>query len=245
MLADIETDALQAAVKSLQEISPDIRGTICDVADAESVERAAQAAFDAFGNVHVVCNNAGVAAGGGIDHISLDNWRWVIDVNLMGVLHGIKSFLPHIRAHGEGGHIVNTASMAGMDGGLGFSPYTASKFAVVGMSEGLSQQLKPFGIGVSVLCPSFVRTRIGESGRNRPDRYGQSRPLDPASPAAAMVAEIARQIGAGLDPASVAERVLEAIRQDELYIFTHPGMRTNVEPRFAAILAAMDKVSAP
>jgi len=245
MLADIETDALQAAVKSLQEISPDIRGTVCDVADAESVARAARAAFDAFGRVHVVCNNAGVAAAGGIDHISLDNWRWVIDVNLMGVVHGIKSFLPHIRAHGEGGHIVNTASMAGMDGGLGFSPYAASKFAVVGMSEGLAIQLAPHGIGVSVLCPSFVRTRIGESGRNRPKRYGESRPLDPANPAAAMVAEIARQIEAGLDPAIVAERVLEAIRRDELYIFTHPDMRAQAEPRFAAILAAMDNVSPP
>jgi NAD(P)-dependent dehydrogenase (short-subunit alcohol dehydrogenase family) len=242
MLADIETEALQAAVTSLQEISPDVSGIVCDVADAESVERAAQAAFDAFGHVHVVCNNAGVAAGGGIDHISLDNWRWVIDVNLMGVLHGIKSFLPHIRAHGEGGHIVNTASMAGMDGGLGFSPYTASKFAVVSMSEGLAIQLEPHGIGVSVLCPSFVRTGIGQSGRNRPNRYGESRPLDPASPAAAMVAEIARQIEAGLDPATVAERVLEAIRKDELYIFTHPGMRAQIEPRFAAILAAMDRV---
>jgi NAD(P)-dependent dehydrogenase (short-subunit alcohol dehydrogenase family) len=242
MLADIETEALQAAVTSLQEISPDVSGIVCDVADAESVERAAQAAFDAFGRVHVVCNNAGVAAGGGIDHISLDNWRWVIDVNLMGVLHGIKSFLPHIRAHGEGGHIVNTASMAGMDGGLGFSPYTASKFAVVSMSEGLAIQLEPHGIGVSVLCPSFVRTGIGQSGRNRPKRYGESRPLDPASPAAAMVAEIARQIEAGLDPATVAERVLEAIRKDELYIFTHPGMRAQIEPRFAAILAAMDRV---
>lgn len=242
MLADIETEALQAAVTSLQEISPDVSGIVCDVADAKSVERAAQAAFDAFGRVHVVCNNAGVAAGGGIDHISLDNWRWVIDVNLMGVLHGIKSFLPHIRAHGEGGHIVNTASMAGMDGGLGFSPYTASKFAVVSMSEGLAIQLEPHGIGVSVLCPSFVRTGIGQSGRNRPKRYGESRPLDPASPAAAMVAEIARQIEAGLDPATVAERVLEAIRKDELYIFTHPGMRAQIEPRFAAILAAMDRV---
>ena len=245
MLADIEADALQAAVKSLQEISPDISGTICDVADAASVERAAQASFDAFGRVHVVCNNAGVAAGGGIDHISLDNWRWVIDVNLMGVLHGIKSFLPHIRAHGEGGHIVNTASMAGMQTGLGFSPYGATKFAVVSMSEGLRLQLKPHGIGVSVLCPSFVRTRIGESGRNRPKRYGESRPLDPANPAAAMVAEIARQIEAGLDPATVAERVLEAIRRDELYIFTHPGMRAQAEPRFDAILAAMDNVSLP
>jgi NAD(P)-dependent dehydrogenase (short-subunit alcohol dehydrogenase family) len=245
MLADIEADALQAAVKTLQEISPDISGTICDVADAASVERAAQAAFDAFGNVHVVCNNAGVAAGGGIDHISLDNWRWVIDVNLMGVLHGIKSFLPHIRAHGEGGHIVNTASMAGMQSDLGFSPYGASKFAVVSMSEGLSLRLKPHGIGVSVLCPSYVRTRIGESGRNRPERYGQSQPLDPAAPAGAMVAEIARQIEAGLDPATVATRVLTAIREDQLYVFTHPGMRAEVEARFAAILAAMDGVSPP
>ena len=245
MLADIETDALQAAVKSLQEISPDISGTICDVADGASVERAAQSAFDAFGKVHVVCNNAGVAAGGGIDHISLDNWRWVIDVNLMGVLHGIKSFLPHIRAHGEGGHIVNTASMAGMQGGLGFSPYGASKFAVVSMSEGLNLQLKPHGIGVSVLCPSYVRTRIGESGRNRPERYGQSQPLDPASPAAAMVAAIAENIQAGLDPAFVAARVLAAIREDQLYVFTHQGMRAEVEGRFAAILAAMDMVPAP
>ena len=245
MLADIEADALQAAVKSLQEISPDISGTICDVAESASVERAAQAAFDAFGNVHVVCNNAGVAAGGGIDHISLDNWRWVIDVNLMGVLHGIKSFLPHIRAHGEGGHIVNTASMAGMQSDLGFSPYGASKFAVVSLSEGLSLRLKPHGIGVSVLCPSYVRTRIGESGRNRPERYGQSQPLDPAAPAGAMVAEIARQIEAGLDPATVATRVLTAIREDQLYVFTHPGMRAEVEARFAAILAAMDGVSPP
>jgi len=245
MLADIETDALQAAVKNLREISPDIGGTICDVADAASVERAAQAAFDAFGKVHVVCNNAGVAAGGGIDHISLDNWRWVIDVNLMGVLHGIKSFLPHIRAHGEGGHIVNTASMAGMQGGLGLSPYGASKFAVVSMSEGLNLQLKPHGIGVSVLCPSYVRTRIGESGRNRPERYGQSQPLDPASPAAAMVAAIAENIQAGLDPAFVAARVLAAIREDQLYVFTHQGMRAEVEGRFAAILAAMDMVPAP
>lgn len=242
MLADIESDALQAAVTSLREISPDIGGTVCDVADAESVERAAQAAFDAFGHVHVVCNNAGVAAGGGIDHISLDNWRWVIDVNLMGVLHGINSFLPHIRAHGEGGHIVNTASMAGMQTGLGFSPYGASKFAVVGVSEGLCHQLQPLGIGVSVLCPHFVRTGIGESGRNRPVRYGQPQPLDPGSPAAAVVAEIARQIEAGLDADAVAARVLAAIRNDELYIFTHPGMRAEVEGRFAAILAAMDRV---
>jgi NAD(P)-dependent dehydrogenase (short-subunit alcohol dehydrogenase family) len=244
MLADVETSALERAVASLREVTSDIRGVACDVADADSVERAAQATFDAFGHVHVVCNNAGVAAGGGIDNISLDNWRWVIDVNLMGVVHGIRTFLPHLRAHSEGGHIVNTASMAGMNAGLGFSPYAASKFAVVAMSEGLSMQLKPHGIGVSVLCPSFVRTAIGDSGRNRPARYGQPQPLDPASPAGQIVAEIARRLEAGLDPSDVAARVVAAIRNDELYVFTHPNMRDEVDARFAAIQAAMDKVAA-
>src|SRR6266481_7940887 len=166
MLADVETGALEQAVDGLRDVGPEARGIHCDVADAGSVERAAQATIDAFGHVHVVCNNAGVVAAGGIDNISLDNWRWVIDVNLMGVVHGIRTFLPHLRAHGEGGHIVNTASMAGMNGGLGFSPYTASKFAVVAMSEGLATQLMPHGIGVTVLCPSFVRTRIGEDRKS-------------------------------------------------------------------------------
>jgi NAD(P)-dependent dehydrogenase (short-subunit alcohol dehydrogenase family) len=242
MLADIESEALAAAVKSLHNFGPAVRSVICDVADAPSVERAANASFEAFGNVHVVCNNAGVAAGGGIDNISLDNWRWVLDVNLMGVVHGIRSLLPHIRGHGEGGHIVNTASMAGMINGMGFSPYSATKFAVVSMSEGLAVQLKPLGIGVSVLCPSFVRTGIGESGRNRPQRYGPAQALDPASPAAAIVAEIARRLQDGLDPAAVAARVLDAIQNDELYVFTHPNMRAGVDERFAAIQAAMDKV---
>ena len=244
MLADIETEALAAAVKSLEDTGPGIRGITCDVADPASVEDAAKETYRVFGNVHIVCNNAGVAAGGGIDNISLDNWRWVLDVNLLGVLHGIRTFLPHIRAHGEGGHFVNTASMAGMDGGLGFSPYTASKFAVVGMLEGLAIQLEPHGIGVSVLCPSFVRTRIGQSSRNRPAHYGPAPVLDPASPAAAMVAEIARQLEQGLSPAAVAERVLAAIRGNELYVFTHPGMRAQAEGRFATILAAMDRVGA-
>jgi NAD(P)-dependent dehydrogenase (short-subunit alcohol dehydrogenase family) len=243
MLADIETEALSAAVKSLHNSGPEVRGVICDVADPSSVERAAKASFEAFGNVHVVCNNAGVAAAGGIDNISLDNWRWVLDVNLMGVLYGIRSFLPHIRSHGEGGHIVNTASMAGMVNGMGFSPYSATKFAVVSMSEGLAPQLKPLGIGVSVLCPGFVRTGIAESGRNRPDRYGPTPPLDPASPAAAIVAEIARRLQAGLEPSAVATKVLDAIRNDELYIFTHPEMRDDIDARFAAIQAAMDKAA--
>jgi NAD(P)-dependent dehydrogenase (short-subunit alcohol dehydrogenase family) len=126
---------------------------------------------------------------------------------------------------------------------MGFSPYSATKFAVVSMSEGLAVQLKPLGIGVSVLCPSFVRTGIGESGRNRPQRYGPTPAVDPNSPAAAIVAEIARRLQDGLDPAAVAVRVLDAIRSDEFYIFTHPNMRDGVDERFAAIQAAMDKVA--
>src|ERR1700723_2719995 len=183
MLADIETDALAIAVNSLRDFAPGVRGITCDVADPVSVEHAAEATYEAFGNVHVVCNNAGVGGGSGIDNISLTTWRWVLDVNVMGVLHGIHTFLPHIRAHGEGGHIVNTASMAGMNSGLGFSPYSASKFAVVNMSEGLAMQIRPLGIGVTVVCPGFVRTRIWESGRNRPGRYGPAQVPDPASPA--------------------------------------------------------------
>jgi NAD(P)-dependent dehydrogenase (short-subunit alcohol dehydrogenase family) len=243
MLADIEPAALDRALAGLRNFGSKVQGVPCDVADPDSVERAAHVAFEAFGSVHVVCNNAGVAGGGGIDHISVDNWRWVIDVNLMGVVHGIRSFLPHIRAHGEGGHIVNTASMAGMNAGPEFSPYAASKFAVVAMSEGLVFRLNPLGIGVSVLCPSYVRTHIGESGRNRQPRYGVAPVLDPESPVGLLMAEMAERLEAGLEPANVAARVLSAIRQNELYIFTHPNMRDKVSDRFAAILAAMDKVS--
>lgn len=244
MLADIEADALTAAVEDLRRTGADIRGVVCDVADPAGVDRAAQAAFAAFDRVHIVCNNAGVASAGGIDTISVDNWRWVLDVNLMGVVHGVRSFLPHIRAHGEGGHIVNTASMAGFLPGLGFSPYVASKFAVVGISEALAVQLKPLGIGVSLLCPGFVRTHIDDSGRNRPARYGSSPAIDAASPAGLLVAQVAEWVRTGLDPADVAARVLAAIRNDELYVFTHPAFRSEVETRFSNVLAALDKAAA-
>jgi len=245
MLADIETDALASAVESLRDSGSNVRGVICDVADAASVERAANASFEAFGKIHVVCNNAGVGGGGGIEDISLDAWRWVLDVNLMGVVHGVHAFLPHLRAHGEGGHFVNTASMAGMNSGLGFSAYSASKFAVVNISEGLAMRLRPLGIGVTVLCPGFVRTRIWESWRNRPERYGPAQAPEPASPAGKLLAKLAELGRSGLDPADVAARAVAAIREDELYVFTHPGesWRAELKERFDAILAAMDKAA--
>jgi NAD(P)-dependent dehydrogenase (short-subunit alcohol dehydrogenase family) len=233
MLADIEEPALAEVMRSLEGLGPDIRGVVCDVADPDSVERAANAAIAAFGKVHILCNNAGVGAASSIDDIPLASWRWVLDVNLMGVVHGVRAFLPHMRAHREGGHIVNTASMAGMiAAGRGFEPYSATKFAVVAMSEGLAGELQPLGIGVTVLCPGWVRTRILESRRNRQERYGRAPDVSryPKIPDGAM------------EPEAVAERVLAAIRDDELYAFTHPEMRDALKERFEAILAAYDKL---
>jgi NAD(P)-dependent dehydrogenase (short-subunit alcohol dehydrogenase family) len=246
MLADIDALELRMAVDRLRDIGLVVCGVTCDVADPASVELAAKAAYDAFGKVHVVCNNAGVGGGSGIDNISLDTWRWVLDVNLMGVLHGIRTFLPHIRAHGEGGHIVNTASRAGMKSGMGFSAYSASKFAVVNMSEGLATRVKPLGIGVTVLCPGFVRTRISESGRNRQAQYGPSQKQDPTNVAGKLAVQIADQVRSGIDPTDVAEQVLAAIREDELYVFTHhdANWRADLEARFSAILTALDKAAA-
>jgi len=237
MLADIEAEPLARAVESLRALG-DVRGVACDVTDPGSVDRAAGDTVTAFGRIHLLCNNAGVAGGGGIDDVSVDSWRWVLDVNLMGVVHGVRSVLPHIRAHGDGGHIVNTASFAGFVSGLGFNPYAASKHAVVNMSEGLALQLEPLGIGVSVLCPGYVRTRISESARNRADRYGPA-PV----PRGTLTAMIAQRIQAGLDPAIVARHVLDAVRDNQLYIFTHPEMRDEMDQRFAAIEAAMDRAA--
>jgi NAD(P)-dependent dehydrogenase (short-subunit alcohol dehydrogenase family) len=174
--------------------------------------------------------------------IALDNWRWVLDVNLMGVVNGVRAFLPHMRAHGEGSHIVNTASMAGVvSSHQGFAPYPASKYAVVSMSEGLAVELKPFGIGVSILCPGIVRTSILESARNRPQRYGPPTPVDTSNP---LYDRFAERVRTGMGPAEVARRVVAAIRNDELYVFTHPEMRGAVEERFQAILAAFDRAAA-
>jgi NAD(P)-dependent dehydrogenase (short-subunit alcohol dehydrogenase family) len=241
MLADIETDALALAVKQMRGFESDVRGVACDVSDPEAVEYAAKETYASFGNVHVVCNNAGVAGGSGIDDISLDTWRWVLDVNVMGVLHGVRTFLPHIRSHGEGGHFVNTASMAR----LNTSPYSASKFAVVNISEGLAKQIAPLGIGVTIVCPGFVRTRISGSARNRQQRFGKLH-IDPASPAGKHVARQAELAQAGIDPADVAAQTLRAIKENELYVFTHAGRewRDELSERFDRVLAAFDAAAA-
>ena len=239
MLADIEAKVLDAAVAELKAKGARAAGVVCDVADLPSVEAAAQAAFAKFGKVHIVCNNAGVAASGSLDPVSLSDWRWVMDVNLMGVVHGVAAFLPHIRAHGEGGHFVNTASIAGMMSTMGFSPYTASKFAVVGASEGLAQQLADENIGVSILCPAFVRTRIHQSGRNRPAELGPVPVAAEGTGASFFQTLVTALVENGSDPDPIAAATLAAIRANALYVFTHPERIEAVEARFNGILQAM------
>jgi NAD(P)-dependent dehydrogenase (short-subunit alcohol dehydrogenase family) len=239
MLADVEEEALDRAVAGLRGGNlAEVRGTVCDVRDYGAVERAAAAAIEAFGKIHVVCNNAGVGGRSGADAISLADWRWVIDINLMGVVHGVRAFVPHLTGHGEGGHIVNTASMAGFLPGTGFGPYTATKFAVVGLSEALRAELAPQGIGVSVLCPGWVKTNITDSRRNWPKDYGE-----PPTPRPGLLDQhIAELVRTGMEPAAVAALTLAAIRADELYVFTHPHMRPYLEARVENFLAAYRKL---
>jgi NAD(P)-dependent dehydrogenase (short-subunit alcohol dehydrogenase family) len=167
------------------------------------------------------------------------DWNWVVDVNLLGVVHGMEIFAPLIASHGEGGHFVNTASMAGFVSPPGMEPYCATKYAVVGMSEGWAAQLEPQNIGVSILCPGFVKTRIHESRRNRPEAYGADDKAASAAEAAA-----ASPVLSGIPVEPVAARVVEAVKAGELYVFTHPEFRSVVEARFARVLSAFDTAAA-
>lgn len=235
MLADIEEAPLAAAVRDLEDRQIRACGVLCDVAVRNAVEAAAAKTIETFGKVHLVCNNAGVGAGGPIDQVRHADWEWILAVNLMGVVYGMETFLPLIRAHGEGGTFVNTASMAGMISPPGMEPYSATKFAVVAMSEGWAGQLAPEGINVSVLCPGFVKTKINQSGRTRQAQFGG--PVDSPVAADSMVDN-------GIDPERVGRRVLEAVQAGERYIFTHPDMRPFVEARFAGLMSAFDAAAA-
>jgi NAD(P)-dependent dehydrogenase (short-subunit alcohol dehydrogenase family) len=241
VLADLDE---AAAKSSAEELAAEQIGAVavqCDVSERASVRAAALEAVAAFGKIHILCNNAGIGVGGEFGTISEQNWDWILDVNIKGVVHGAETFVPLIRSHGEGGHIVNTASMAGMISAPDMEPYSATKFAVVAMSEGWAAQLAPENIGVSVLCPGFVRTRIHESGRARQEKYGGAAEIDALGRG---VRETAEAVLSGIDPGVVAARVLEAIRAGETYIFTHPNMRALVQMRFAAIMAGFDAADA-
>ncbi|HZZ36421.1 MAG TPA: SDR family NAD(P)-dependent oxidoreductase, partial [Caulobacteraceae bacterium] len=210
-------------------------GVACDVTSRDSLRVAALETIAKFGKAHMVCNNAGIGAGGPMGLVSPGDWDWVLDVNLKGVFYGMEIFTPLIESHGEGGWFVNTASMAGMLSPPMMEPYSATKFAVVAMSEGWAVQLAPKGIGVSILCPGFVKTNIIESRRNRSAAYGPdtSLPLNPDAPVSGVLT--------GIPPEAVGKRVVEGIKDGDLYIFTHPEFKAATQARFDRILAAFDK----
>jgi NAD(P)-dependent dehydrogenase (short-subunit alcohol dehydrogenase family) len=212
VVADIDARALAAVVDSIKARGGEALGVPTDVTDLSSVQALAAAAFEAFGKVSVLCNNAGVATWGGLESATHRDWQWVLGVNLWGVIHGVEAFVPRMIASKEPGHIVNTASMAGLVATRGLGVYNTSKYAVVGLSETLAKDLRPYQIGVSVLCPMGVATQIRESARNRPAD------LTNDAPSAVEPVEL---MGRTLAPAVVAEMVLSAIRANRLYVITH------------------------
>jgi NAD(P)-dependent dehydrogenase (short-subunit alcohol dehydrogenase family) len=222
VLADIETDALQRALVGLHAQGASAVAMTVDVADAASVEALAAAAYDSFGAVHVLCNNAGVTPAVLLQPIwetTLADWQWTMNVNLMGVVHGLRAFVPRMLAGGEPGHIVNTASVAGLLSGSG--PYSASKHGVTCISEGLYKDFRAMGakLSASVLCPGVIRTAILDAERNRPAGFGARTDLSAVNERARQwTAGFRAAIEAGIDPAVVADAVAAAIVQDRFYI---------------------------
>lgn len=230
VLGDIEQPALDEAVAAFDAAGVPVLGIETDVSDVESVRRLAAAADQRFGNIHLLCNNAGVGGGGAIlEPDDLDVWEWVLGVDLFGVLHGIKVFGPSMVAHGEPCHMVNTASMAGLVPTPGLGSYTVSKYAVVAMSETLSLETADTNLGVSVLCPGFVQTKIADSQRNIPEHL--VRLEEPSEEEEFVRQAVAELISAGIAPEQVADDVVDAVRSGRFYILTHPEYAAQIRHR--------------
>jgi NAD(P)-dependent dehydrogenase (short-subunit alcohol dehydrogenase family) len=249
VLADVEEGALadtrDEVAKSARDAA-DVHTVVCDVRDASAVDRLRDETIDTFGTAHVVCNNAGVGGGGQSWDVPLATWRWVLDVNLMGVVHGIHSFVPLLLEQGEG-HVVNTASAAGLLTMPFMGPYAASKHAVVAITEGLAMELDLAGgkVGASVLCPMWVRTRIHESDRNAPDEvraFSQPDALFAEAgatpdPAAGMRDLVAGLVLGGIEPSVVAGKVVGAVKGRRFYVFPHEDVKPGVLERARRIAA--------
>jgi len=236
VVADVEARALAATERELRDRGAEVLAVEADVAKADAVEALARAAVGRFGGVHVLCNNAGVSLGGPTWEHTLQDWEWVLGVNLWGVIHGIRTFVPMMIRQGEPAHVVNTASLAGLTSNPFMSVYNVTKHAVVTLSETLVQELRIVGapVGVSVLCPGFVQTRIADSSRNRPAALaaGADRPRPEQ-----LERMVRAAIEGGLPPAAVAELVLDAVRHDRFWIFPHPEItQSGVRARMEGIL---------
>lgn len=244
VMADVESAALDAAASALDPAK--VLPVVCDVSDMAQIESMRDQALERFGAVHVVCNNAGVAGGGPIWTQTRADWDWVLGVNLFGVINGITAFTPLLIEQGEG-HIVNTASVAGLISMPWGGTYNVSKHGVVTLSETLWADLQIAGatnVGVSVLCPGWVQTRIHESGRNRPGIDGGA-PPEATEEQAAMAAHVGSLIAEGLNPRQVADMVVDAVRTDRFYILTHPHWNGLISDRYDRILSGEGPTMSP
>ncbi len=240
VVADLDEGEAEAVSQNIQTGGGVALAVKVDVSDAAAVDRLAATTLEQFGRVDVLCNNAGVSTFNLISDQTLDDWRWVVGVNFWGVVHGVHTFVPIMRDQGTPAHIVNTASIAGLLSGVAFiGPYSATKVAVVSISETLVQELAidQTPIGVSVLCPSSVDTKVMESERGRPAALGFEHRTEMAESVRLMIRD-GFTGPAGLTPAQVAVRVLEAVRGGKFWVITHPGEAPTVEARFAGILEA-------
>jgi NAD(P)-dependent dehydrogenase (short-subunit alcohol dehydrogenase family) len=236
MLADLDQTRLETATEAIRALGVQADWVVCDVADEAMMRGAADETIARFGKVHILANNAGVATGGLAGNIAMQDWRWVVDINLMGVVHGTEIFLPLIKSHGEGGHIVNTASMAGHVASPGMSPYHATKFAVVGYSEAVKAELSGTNIGVSVLCPAWVKTGIHKSALAKPTGTGSVD--DPK------YKQMEAVIASGIDPDIVGEWTAQCMADNRFYIFTHPEFGAFIAHRHAQVMADYDACAA-
>jgi NAD(P)-dependent dehydrogenase (short-subunit alcohol dehydrogenase family) len=242
MLCDIEEAALSAAVEQLRRTNADVDCVKADVSFKVELAAAAEATMARYGKVHILVNNAGVSGGGPYGTWTEASWNWTMGVNLMATIWGIELFGPLIEHHGEGGHIVSTASIAGLISGSS-NAYNVSKYGVVALSEGLRRELAPRGIGVSVLCPGFIRTQIMNSRRNLPRRFAEAfRPMPTAGPLAEQASMIRERVSQGIDPIYVGELVREGVEKDLPYIFTDLEFEPMIEARFAAIKQGFDHI---
>ena len=236
VLADVEAGALDEAAHAIAATGTKTLAVLTDVSKGEQVEALARAATDAFGAVHVVCNNAGVSVSGLSWMHTVADWEWVLGVNLWGVIHGVRVFTPLLLAQGGEGHVVNTASIAGMLSGPGMSVYDVTKHGVVTLSESLYHELRLLGstIGVSVICPAWVNTRIIDSERNRPAELASTAQ---ALPGREDIEKMARSLlASGLPPARVASLVVDAVRAGRFYVLPHPEWKAYVRTRMEDIL---------
>jgi len=248
VLSDIETQVLEATTNSLRAAGADVHAVPTDVSKPDQVDDLARQTLSKYGAVHVLCNNAGIFVGGGASWTSsLDDWHWILGVNLMGVVHGIRSFLPIMIEQDSEAHIVNTASLGGLIASPGGTLYGTTKFAVVGLSENVYLQLQHGGFKpkISVLCPGVVDTNIMNSNRNRPAEFAHASPPQTGQAADALRERAAEALKKGLSPRAVGEQVLAAIREERFYILTHPELNPVIEQRMQDILSGNNPMVQP